>query len=53
MRTIDELRQRKNVNWVNFLTKTKEKNINYEHLGSVKTISNKLIEKENRKNMIL
>lgn len=42
MKAIDELKQKKNVAWVNFLTKTRETNINYEHLESVKTISNKL-----------
>lgn len=43
MKAIDELKQRKNINWINYLTKTREKNINYEHLNSVKTISSKMV----------
>ncbi len=43
MDALKQLKNKENINWINFLTKTKEKNINYERLSSIKKISSKFV----------
>lgn len=45
MKAIDELKSRSNINYVNYLTKTKEKNFNIEHLNSLKELNSSLVYK--------
>ena len=45
MKDLEDLINKKDINWINYLIKTREKNYNFERIRSLKELSNDLVYK--------